>query len=216
VVVEGDCEIGERTVIHPFATIGTAPQDLKYRGGHTKLTIGRDNVLREYVNVNRGTEHGGGQTRVGDGNLIMAYSHLAHDCIIGNNTILANAATLAGHVTIEDWATVGAFSGVHQFCRIGFHAFVGGYSVVTKDALPYMKTVGNRARVYGVNSIGLRRRGIDEHSIQQIRSAYRILCQSHLNTTQALVRMREQLAGHEHVDRLIRFIERSKRGVVKR
>ena len=216
VVVSGHTEIGERNEIHSFATIGMPPQDLKYHGEPTRLRIGSDNVIREYVNVNIGTSLGGAETTIGDRNLIMAYSHIAHDCHVGSHTIMANAATLGGHVAVEDHATVGAFSGIHQFCRIGRHAFVGGYSVVTKDALPYLKTVGNRARVFGVNSLGLRRRGFTERTLDQLRSAYRILFQSKLNTSQAVARLKEEMAGTEEIDVLIRFISSSRRGVVKR
>jgi UDP-N-acetylglucosamine acyltransferase len=216
VVVAGHTQIGEHCSIHPFATIGTPPQDLKYRGEPTRLVIGAHNVIREYSNLNVGTDHGGGVTTVGDHNLIMAYSHIAHDCHVGSHTILANAATLGGHVTVGDYATIGAFSGVHQFCRVGRHAFIGGYSVVTKDALPFMKTVGNRARVYGVNSIGLRRRGFDEQGLERLRHAYRILFQSRLNTSQAVARLKDEMAGCGEVDELIRFIATSRRGVIKR
>ena len=216
VVVSGRTEIGSRNEIHPFATLGAPPQDLKYRGEPTRLVIGSGNVIREYVNISIGTAPGGGVTTVGDNNLIMAYSHIAHDCHVASHTILANAATLGGHVEIDDYATVGAFSGVHQFCRIGRHAFIGGYSVVTKDALPFMRTVGNRARVYGVNSLGLRRRGFREESIERVRLAYRILFQSKLNTSMALARLKDEMAGSEEIDLIIGFITSSKRGVIKR
>ena len=216
VVLEGDSEFGEANVFHPFCTIGTAPQDLKYRGGRTRLKVGSNNVFREYVNVNIGTEGGGGVTSIGDHNLFMAYTHVAHDCHIGHHTIFANAATLGGHVVVQDHSVIGAFSGVHQFCRIGAYAFVGGYSAVTKDALPYMKTVGNRARVLTVNTTGLTRHGFDAETIARIRVAYRILFQSKLNTRQALERLKARLAGHAEIDRLIAFIESSERGIIKR
>ena len=139
----------------PFASIGLPPQDLKYRGEPTTLEIGAHNIFREFVTIHRGTQGGGGKTTIGDRNLFMAYVHVAHDCHVGNETIFGNAATLGGHVTVEDYATISAYSGVHQFCRVGRHAFIGGYSVVTKDALPFAKTVGNRARIYGLNTVGL-------------------------------------------------------------
>ena len=158
-VIDGCTEIGDETEIYPFASIGLAPQDLKFKGEPTRLVIGRNNVFREFVTIHRGTQGGGGVTTIGDHNLFMAYAHVAHDCHVGNNTIFGNGATLGGHVTVDDWVTVSAFSGVHQFCRLGKYAFIGGYTVVTRNALPYAKTVGNRARIYGLNSIGLERRG---------------------------------------------------------
>ena len=154
-VVDGWTEIGDENEIFPFASIGLIPQDLKFRGEETRLVIGRRNVFREFVTIHRGTRGGGGVTRIGDRNVFMAYAHVAHDCEIGHETIFGNGATLGGHVLVEDQATISAFSGVHQFCRVGRQAFVGGYSVVTKDALPYAKTVGNRARIYGLNTVGL-------------------------------------------------------------
>ena len=150
-VIDGWTEIGDHTEIYPFASIGLAPQDLKFRGEPTRLVIGQHNVFREFVTIHRGTAGGGGVTTIGDHNLFMAYAHVAHDCHVGNHTIFGNAATLGGHVTVEDFATISAYSGVHQFCRVGQHAFIGGYTVVTRDALPFAKTVGNRARIYGVN-----------------------------------------------------------------
>jgi len=216
VCIEGRTEIGADNTIHSFATLGVPPQDLKYDGEPTRLVIGHDNVIREYVNMSIGTEPGGGVTTVGSHNLIMAYSHIAHDCHVGDHTILSNATTLAGHVTIQDHAIIGAFSGVHQFCRVGPHAFIGGYSVVTKDALPYFRTVGNRARVYGVNSLGLRRQGFDDGAINDLRRMYRLLFQSKLNTSQAVETIKREMAGHELADVVIRFIESSSRGVVKR
>ena len=174
-VIDGWTEIGDHTEIYPFASIGLAPQDLKYRGEPTRLVIGQHNVFREFVTIHRGTAGGGGVTTIGDHNLFMAYAHVAHDCHVGNHTIFGNAATLGGHVTVEDFATISAYSGVHQFCRVGQHAFIGGYTVVTRDALPFAKTVGNRARIYGVNSIGLARRGFSQELIGKLRRAYRQL-----------------------------------------
>ncbi len=214
-VLEGPAVIGEGCMVSPHASIGSAPQDLKYRGETTALEIGPENTFREFVTINRGTQGGGGTTRIGRGNLFMAYVHVAHDCVIGDGTIFANAATLAGHVTVEDGATVGAFSGVHQFCVVGRQAFIGGYTVVTKDALPFVKTVGNRAKAYGINTVGLERRGHDAGSIQALKKAYRILLQSGLNTTQAIERIEQELADHEECRYLARFIRSSQRGVVK-
>jgi UDP-N-acetylglucosamine acyltransferase len=192
------------------------PQDLKYGGERTELIVGDDNVFREYVTVHRGTAQGGGRTVIGNHNFVMAYSHIAHDCVLGNHVILANAATLAGHVTIADHATIGAFSGVHQFCKVGFHGFVGGYSVITKDVLPYSKTVSPReAGNYGVNTIGLERRGFSSESIKKIRGAFRVIQQSKLNTEQALAALKERFPGDIDVQPLIEFIEKSERGVIK-
>jgi UDP-N-acetylglucosamine acyltransferase len=214
VVVDGDTTIGEDNHLFPFCSVGIVPQDLKYRGESSRLVIGDRNAVHEFVTVHLGTELGGGVTEIGSDNLLMAYAHVAHDCRIGNHTILANAATLGGHVTVEDYASVGASSGVHQFCRVGFHAFVGGYSVITKDVLPYSKTVGNRARIYGVNGVGLQRRGFAPESLSAIRQAYRLLLQSHLNTSQALERLEADADGAAEVRRIVEFIRTSERGVI--
>jgi len=216
-VVDGWTEIGDGTEIYPFASIGLIPQDLKFRGEQTRLVIGRRNIFREFVTIHRGTLGGGGLTSIGDRNLFMAYAHVAHDCHVGTETIFANGATLAGHVLVEDYATIGAFSGVHQFCRVGRHAFIGGYSVVTKDALPFAKSVGNRARIYGLNTIGLMRRGFAPDVISKLKRTFRYLLQSKLNTTGAL-RLIEQdpsLACAD-VQYLIDFIRTSRRGVILR
>lgn len=216
VVIQGPTRIGRHCRFFPFGSIGLPPQDLKYKGEPTELIVGDHNVFREYVTVHRGTAQGGGRTVIGDHNFMMAYSHIAHDCILGNHIILANAATLAGHVTIDDHATIGAFSGVHQFCRVGVHGFVGGYSVITKDVLPYSKTVSAReASNYGVNTLGLERKGFSPESIRTIRSAFRVLLQSKLNTTQALEVLRQKFANDPDVRPIIEFIERSERGVIK-
>ena len=183
-IVDGWTTVGDRNQIFPMASIGLAPQDLKYKGEPTRLTIGPRNVFREFVTIHRGTMGGGGETTIGDHNFFMAYAHVAHDCHIGNHTIFGNAATLGGHVTVEDYATISAYSGVHQFCRVGQHAFIGGYTVVTRDALPYAKTVGNRARIYGLNPIGLARRGFSAETISKLRRAYRHLLQH--NTSRAI------------------------------
>lgn len=216
VVIEGPVKIGDRCTFYPFSSIGFPPQDLKYRGEDTAVLIGHDNVFREYVTINRGTAQGNGLTIIGNYNFVMAYSHIAHDCVLGDHVILANAATLAGHVTIEDHATIGAFSGVHQFCTIGTHGFVGGYSVITKDVLPYSKTVSARdAKNYGVNVLGLERKGFSPESIRTIRSAFRVLLQSHLNTTQALESLKKDFSNCPEVEVIVRFIEKSQRGVIK-
>jgi UDP-N-acetylglucosamine acyltransferase len=213
VVIDGRTTIGEATRIFPFASIGQETQDLKYKGEPTRLVIGDRNVIRECVTIHCGTAGGGGLTRIGDDNLFMAYAHVAHDCLVGSHTIFANAATLAGHVDVGDFATIGAYSGVHQFCRVGRHAFMGGYTVATKDVLPYSKTVGNRACIYGVNVVGLTRRGFTPETIAAIRRAFRILLQGRLNTTAALARLDEEPAVPE-VRELIDFIRSSQRGVI--
>jgi len=201
-----------------MASIGLAPQDLKYHGEPTRLTIGRRNIFREFVTINRGTEGGGGETQIGDGNLFMAYVHVAHDCHVGSATIFGPHATLGGHVAVADYANVSAGSAVHQFCRVGPYAFVGGYSVVTKDALPYARTIGSRpARVFGVNSIGLSRRGFTPDTISQLKRAYRYLLQSKLNTTRAVAEIeRDPTLTAPEVAALVEFIRTSRRGVILR
>ena len=216
VVIEGPTRIGKDCRFFPFGSIGLPPQDLKYRGEPTKLIIGDSNIFREYVTIHRGTPAGGGQTVIGNHSLVMAYAHVAHDCILGDHVILANAATLAGHVSIADHATIGAFSGVHQFCKVGVHGFVGGYSVITKDVLPYSKTVSARETGnYGVNTIGLERKGFSQESVQNIRAAFRILLQSKLNTSQALNVLREKFPNHPDIQPIIDFIQSSERGIIK-
>jgi UDP-N-acetylglucosamine acyltransferase len=215
--IHGWTRIGARCRFYGHSAIGGDPQDLKYKGEITHLTIGDDNTIREFVTLNRGTAGGGGTTTIGSHNLIMAYSHVAHDCQVGSNVIMDNAATLAGHVTVEDHSTLGAFSAVHQFCRVGEHAFIGGFSVITRDALPYIKTVGSRndAKTYGINTIGLQRKGISEKSIEELKQAYRILFRSQLNTGDALPRVREREWSAAEVKTLIRFIETSERGFIR-
>lgn len=215
VVVDGITKIGDGTHVFPFVSIGLAPQDLKYGGEPTSTEIGERNHIREFVTIHRGTAGGGGVTRIGNGNLFMAQSHVAHDCQLGNEIIMANAATLAGHVEIADRASVGAYSGVHQFCRVGLEAFIGGYSVVVKDALPFATIQGNHAKCYGLNSVGMRRRGYPRETIKLLDHAFHLLLGAKLNTTQAVTRIREEIKGCEQVDLLVDFIENSKRGVVK-
>lgn len=215
VVVDGKTSIGDETRVFPFVSIGLAPQDLKYKGEPTATEIGRRNHIREFVTIHRGTEGGGGLTRIGDDNLLMAQAHVAHDCRIGNDVIMANAATLAGHVEIADRANVGAYSGVHQFCRIGREAFVGGYSVVVKDALPFAISQGNHAKCYGLNRLGMKRRGYSRETIEKLHHAYHLLLSSKMNTTQAVERMKAEISDCAEVDYLVEFIESSKRGVVK-
>ncbi|CAN5585619.1 acyl-ACP--UDP-N-acetylglucosamine O-acyltransferase [soil metagenome] len=215
VVVDGKTEIGDDTRVYPFVSIGLAPQDLKYAGEPTAVEIGKRNHIREFVTVHRGTSGGGGLTRIGDDNLLMAQAHIAHDCLLGNEIIMANAATLAGHVEIADRANIGAYSGVHQFCRIGLEAFVGGYSVVVKDAMPYAVIQGNHAKCYGLNRVGMNRRGYAKETIEKLHSAFHLLLSAKLNTTQAVQKIRAEISDCKEVDLLVEFIEASKRGVVK-
>jgi UDP-N-acetylglucosamine acyltransferase len=214
-VIDGTTEIGDDTEIYPFSSIGLAPQDLKFKGEPTRLVIGRHNVFREFVTIHRGTAGGGGLTSIGDNNLFMAYAHVAHDCHVGSHTIFGNGATLGGHVTVEDYAAISAYSGVHQFCRVGKYAFVGGYTVVTRDALPYAKTVGNRARIYGLNSIGLARRGFSSELISKLRRAYRHLLQHNTSRALELIERDPTLRAPE-VSYLVNFITSAKRGVILR
>jgi UDP-N-acetylglucosamine acyltransferase len=214
-VLDGCTTIGDHTEIYPFASIGLAPQDLKFKGEPTQLRIGAHNVFREFVTIHRGTAGGGGVTAIGDHNLFMAYAHVAHDCHIGNWTIFGNGATMGGHVAVEDYATISAYSGVHQFCRVGQHAFIGGYTVVTRDALPYAKTVGNRARIYGVNTIGLARRGFSQELISKLRRAYRHLVQHNTSRALELIERDPSLVAPE-VGYLVNFIRSARRGVILR
>jgi len=218
VVIDGWTRIGDNCEIFPFASIGQIPQDLKFRGEETRLEIGRCNIFREFVTIHRGTHGGGGVTTIGDRNVFMAYVHVAHDCHVGDDTIFGNMATLGGHVTVEDFVNISAGSGVHQFCRVGRHAFIGGYSVGTKDALPYARTVGSRpARIFGTNSIGLQRRGFSQDVIVKLKRSYRYLLQSKLNTTSALQQIEQDrsLACAE-VQYVVDFIRTSQRGVILR
>jgi UDP-N-acetylglucosamine acyltransferase len=217
-VVDGWTEVGEGTEIYPFASIGLVPQDLKFRGEETRLVIGKRNIFREFVTVHRGTRGGGGVTQIGDRNVFMAYVHVAHDCQVGNDTIFGNMATLGGHVTVQDFANIAAGSGVHQFCRVGRHAFVGGYSVITKDALPFARTVGSRpARIYGVNAIGLQRRGIPSEVTAKLKRSFRYLLQSKLNTTNAIRQIEgDRSLSCPEVQFVVDFIRSSERGVILR
>jgi UDP-N-acetylglucosamine acyltransferase len=214
-VIDGITKIGEDTVIFPFVSIGLAPQDLKYGGEETETQIGAGNHIREFVTIHRGTAGGGGLTKIGDENLFMAQAHVAHDCVVGNEVIMANAATLAGHVEIADRANIGAYSGIHQFCKIGREAFVGGYSVVVKDAMPFAVIQGNHAKCYGLNRVGMKRRGYSRETIKSLNRAFHFLLSSKLNTTQALEKIEAEITGIEEVDLLVAFIKDSGRGVVK-
>lgn len=214
-VLDGKTTVGAGSHIFPFVSIGLAPQDLKYKGEPTQTRIGLRNQIREFVTIHRGTVGGGMLTQTGDDCLIMAQAHIAHDCILGNGVIMANAATLAGHVFIEDGANIGAYSGVHQFCRVGREAYIGGYSVVVKDALPFALSVGNHASCYGLNTTGMKRRGYSREIIASLHHAFHLLLSAKLNTSQALERIKDEIQQCQEVDELVRFIETSQRGVIK-
>jgi UDP-N-acetylglucosamine acyltransferase len=216
VTIEGPTKIGADNGFFPFSSIGMAPQDITYAGEPTRLEIGDHNEIREFVTINRGTVKGGGVTRVGSYTLVMAYTHIAHDCVIGDHVILANAATLGGHITVGEWAVVGALCPVHHFVRIGAHSFIGGGTTITRDVMPFSKTAAARdTHAYGLNVVGLERRGFSKERIRKIHHAYKLLQASKLNTSQALERMKSEPDRGEDVDMLIRFIEASERGVIK-
>jgi UDP-N-acetylglucosamine acyltransferase len=216
VVLDGRLTAGAGNSFSPFACVGVAPQDLKYRGEPTGVTLGNDNSIRECVTISRGTVGGGGMTAVGSHCLIMAYAHVGHDSVIGDHCILANNATLAGHVVVEDYATIGAFSPVHQFCRVGRHAYIGGGTVVTQDVLPFSLTSATReARAFGINKVGLKRRGFDAERLRRLHHAYHWLVAAKMNTSQALEKLRAEAAGSEDVRYLLDFIEQSQRGIVR-
>ncbi len=213
-VIAGPTKMGAGNRVFPYASIGQPAQDLKYAGEPTRLEIGDRNTFREFVTVNRGTAQGGSVTRIGSGNHIMNYAHIAHDCQVGDNTILGNNATLGGHVLVEDWATVSAFSAVHQFCRIGTHAFMGGATIATRDVLPYSKTVGNRAYFYGPNSVGLSRRGFSPAAIKAIRRAFRLLSAQATHLSAAVAALEAEDGHGEEVLRVLAFVKASQRGVI--
>jgi UDP-N-acetylglucosamine acyltransferase len=215
-VVQGPSSFGKNNVFYPFSVIGGDPQDYTFRGERTELAAGDGNIFREYVTVSRGTEKGGGRTNLGSGNFLLAYSHIGHDCQIGDQTLFVNGATLAGHVTVEDFATIGALSPVHQFCRIGRYAYIGASTVITQDVPPFSRVVTEReTKSYGINAIGLERKGFSAERLKALKTAYRLLLRSRMNTTQALAEMRKTLSESADVQELIRFIESAERGIVK-
>jgi UDP-N-acetylglucosamine acyltransferase len=215
-VIHGPSRFGKGNVFHPFCSIGADPQDLKFHGERTELIAGDGNVFRENVTVSRGTVGGGGKTTIGSGSLFMAYSHVAHDCHVGDNTIFANGATLAGHVEVEDFASIGAFSPVHQYCRVGRYAYVGACTVITKDVPPFSLVVTEReTKCYGINAVGLERKGFSAERLKALERAFRLLLRSKLNTSLALEEMRKTLSDSADVQELIRFIETAERGIVK-
>jgi UDP-N-acetylglucosamine acyltransferase len=214
--VGGPSKFGKGNVFYPFCVIGGDPQDYTFRGERVELAAGDGNIFREYVSVSRGTKKGGGKTSLGDDNFFLAYSHVGHDCMIGSHTLFVNGATLAGHVTVQDFATIGAFSPVHQFCRIGRYAYVGASTVITQDVPPFAKIVTERdTKNFGINSIGLERKGFSRERLQALKRAYRLLLRAKLNTSQALAEMKKTLGDSADVRELIQFIESAERGFVK-
>jgi UDP-N-acetylglucosamine acyltransferase len=214
--VEGPTAIGERNHFYGHASVGSPPQDLKYKGERTELVIGNDNVFREFVTLNRGTTGGGGITTIGSNNFFMAYAHVAHDCHVGSNTIFANCATLAGHVEVGDFAQIGAFSAVHQFCRVGEHAFIGGGTMCTQDVLPYAKTVAARENsTYGINNIGLERKGFSKETIEALQRAYKLLVRSKMKLEDALLQIENDFGLYPEARYLVEFVRGSKRGVIR-
>jgi UDP-N-acetylglucosamine acyltransferase len=216
VYMDGPLLVGEHNIFFPYATVGVASQDLKYHGERTETRIGNRNTIREFVTIHRGTEGGGALTSIGDDNLLMAYAHVAHDVKVGNRVVLANAVTLGGHVTVGDWVVIGASTGVHQFCRVGRHAIIGGYSIVTQDVLPFSNTVSAREiKVFGANRIGLERRGFEPATVEKLQTAMRLLTRGGLNTSQAAERIRAEISDCPEVEELLAFIGESERGVIK-
>src|SRR5689334_12027175 len=216
VYVEGPTTIGEDNLFYPYSSVGVASQDLKYKGERAEARIGHRNKIREFVTIHRGTQGGGLITSIGSDNLLMAYTHIAHDCTVGDHCILVNGATLAGHVTIGDWVELSAFVGVHQFCRVGRHSFVGPHAVVTQDILPYSMCVAEREmKVFGANRVGLERRGFATDAIERLQTSFRLLTRAQLNTSQAIERIRTEVPPSAEVEELLAFIAESKRGVVK-
>ncbi len=215
VVAEGWTKIGDRCHLFPFVSVGAAPQAVRYKGEPTRLTIGNDNQVREFVTINRGTPEGGGETVLGNKNLIMAYSHIAHDCRIGNQVIMANNSTLAGHIQVEDFAIVGGLVAIHQLSRVGCYALIGGASAVPQDVPPYMIAAGNRVKLYGLNLIGLKRHNFPEATISALKLAYRILFRSHLTLNKAMEKVEKEVPGLPEVRHLLDFLKSSKRGVCR-
>ena len=215
-VVRGPSKFGAGNVFHPFCVIGGDPQDYTFRGEQVELETGEENIFREYVTISRGTDKGDGITRVGNKNFFLAYSHVGHDCQIGSSTLFVNGATLAGHVMVEDFVTLGAFSPVHQFCRLGRYAYIGAATVITQDVPPFSLIVTEReTRCFGPNTIGLERRGFSPERIKTLQKAFRLLTRSKKNTSQALGEMRATMSGSEDVRELVEFLERAERGIVK-
>lgn len=216
VFMEGPLEVGEHNTFFPYTTVGVAPQDLKYKGEPSRTRIGSRNQIREFVAIHRGTEGGGMVTSIGDDNLLMAYTHVAHDTHVGDYTVIGHGATLGGHVTVGDWAVISAGSAVHQFCRIGRHCIIGGYSVITQDVLPFSTTVSPRdVKVFAANATGLERRGFSTENIEALHKAFRLMTRAGLNTTQAIERIREEIPVTPEIEELLEFIRTSERGFIK-
>jgi UDP-N-acetylglucosamine acyltransferase len=215
VIIEGNTEIGENCTIYPFTSIGLPPQDLKYRGEATGVKIGNNNTIREYITLHRASVGGDGLTTLGDNNFLMAYVHIAHDCKIGNSVIMANVATLAGHVVVEDHAYIGGLSAVHQFARIGAYAMVGGFSGVAQDIPPYMTASGPRAKLFGLNTIGLKRHGFSDSTINELKKAYKILFREKRTLKDAIKKIQEDLPYTDEIKHLIDFIQKNKRGICR-
>jgi len=215
-VVQGPAKFGAGNVFHPFCVVGGDPQDYTYAGEHVELAVGDKNIFREYVTISRGTKKGGGTTRIGSNNFFLAYSHVGHDCQIGSGTLFVNGATLAGHVTVQDYVTIGSFSPVHQFCRLGRYAYIGACTVITQDVPPFSLIVTEReTRCYGTNSIGLERKGFSAERVKRLQKAFRMLTRSKKNTSQAIEELRKTLGESEDVRELIEFVEKAERGIVK-
>ncbi|MGB8952053.1 MAG: acyl-ACP--UDP-N-acetylglucosamine O-acyltransferase [Candidatus Aminicenantales bacterium] len=215
--IDGLTEIGADCHFSSFSSIGTEPQDVTYRGEETEVKIGDRNIFREFITVHRGSVKGGGRTVIGTDNYFMAYSHIAHDCKVGDQTTFINGATLGGHVVVGDHVTISSMSGVHQFCRIGKHAFIGGHSVITQDVLPYCRVAGMRPiHLYGLNTIGLQRKGFSREKIETLKKIFKIFFYSELNTTQALEKIQKEFPPSEEREEIINFIQSSKRGIIRR
>jgi UDP-N-acetylglucosamine acyltransferase len=215
-VVQGPAKFGAGNVFHPFCVIGGDPQDYTYAGEHVELAVGDENIFREYVTISRGTKKGGGTTRIGNNNFFLAYSHVGHDCQIGSGTLFVNGATLAGHVTVQDYVTIGSFSPVHQFCRLGRYAYIGACTVITQDVPPFSLIVTEReTRCYGTNTIGLERKGFSAERVKRLQKAFRMLTRSKKNTSQAMAELRKTIGESEDVKELIEFVEKAERGIVK-
>lgn len=215
VIIEGETEIGENCVFSPFASIGSSPQDLKYKGEATKLIIGNNNIIREYVTINRASVGGDEITAVGSDNYLMAYVHIAHNCKVGNHVIMANAATLAGHVIVEDFTIIGGLAAVHQYTRIGQYAMIGGLSGVVQDIPPYMIAAGSRAKLFGPNTIGLKRHGFTDQATNAIKKAYKILFREKRSLKDAIKKVRDDFKEFSEIEYLVEFIEKNKRGICR-
>ncbi|TAL27786.1 MAG: acyl-ACP--UDP-N-acetylglucosamine O-acyltransferase [Nitrospirae bacterium] len=215
VIIEGNTEIGEGCLIYPFATIGLPPQDVKYKGEKTGVRIGSNNIIREYASIHRASVGGDGMTTVGDNSFLMAYVHVAHDCKIGNNVVIANSAGLAGHVVIEDYAVIGGIVGVHQFTRIGAYAMVGAFSGIGQDIPPYTMASGTRAKLFGLNSVGLKRNGFPDSTINELKKAYKILFREKLTLKEALKKVQKDFPDSKEIRYLVDFIEKNKRGICR-